>query len=633
MKMSNKATQILLIEDNPGDARLIQEMLSEIHDMSYNVQIADRLSAGLDCLMRKQVDIVLLDLGLPDSQGLDTLNKVRAKARGLPIVVLTSLEDETIAVEAVRHGAQDYLTKRQVHTRVLWRVISYAFERQQLSQALETSEEQYRALVENANEAIIVAQDGMLKFVNPKATDITGYSKEKLLSMPFIELVHPDDRSMVLERHSKRLRGEQLPQVYTFKIVDRWGQTKWVEINAVVISWNDRPATLNFLTDITERKKSEQQILLASKLASVGELAAGVAHEINNPLTGVIGYSQLLMDRQDVAPDIKKDLNRIYRESQRTVKIVQNLLSFARRHKPEKDYVDINHLIEQTLELQSYTLKTSNVALATKLEPGLPLIMADYNQLQQVILNIMTNALQAIAETKRKGRITVTTNKDKSHVRISITDNGSGIPAGYIDRVFDPFFTTKSAVNGSGLGLSVCHGIISEHGGSIHVESMLGKGSTFVIGLPIATESQAAVEMREVVEKGQERHKAKAVGKILIVEDEAMISDIISTSLSQRGYRSDIASDGKAALKKLARNVYDMCLADLKMPGMSGIELYEIIKEKYPNLATRVVFMTGDTINTETNNFLMSTGRPHLDKPFDCFRLVKLVDEVLQKND
>jgi two-component system NtrC family sensor kinase len=257
--------------------------------------------------------------------------------------------------------------------------------------------------------------------------------------------------------------------------------------------------------------------------------------------------------------------------------------------------------------------------------------MVDYNQIQQVILNIVVNATQAMAEARHKGKITVTTGMNKDYVRISIADNGPGIAEENINKVFDPFFTTKPVGSGSGLGLSVCQGIITEHGGNICVERTNGKGATFIINLPAPTGDKAVIKEKAVAEKKRPRRRRKVGESILIVEDEPAIRGMLTRILSEDGFQVHTASSGKDALRKLEKGLHNIYIVDLKMPDMGGKQLYKIMKNKYPNASERVIFMTGDTVTPETQNLLASTGRPFLSKPFDYTELIKMVDDALRE--
>jgi two-component system NtrC family sensor kinase len=279
-------------------------------------------------------------------------------------------------------------------------------------------------------------------------------------------------------------------------------ERKWVKPSGEVIFWE---ATANPIRDaggnivsclevarnITERKQAEErekelqrELLLSSRLASIGELAAGVAHQINNPLTGVLGFSQRLL-RKSTDQETNQDLKRIHTEAERAAKVVQNLLTFARRRQPQKQYSDINEILESALELRAYELTTSNIEVITDLAPKLPEVMLDFYQIQEVFLNIILNAEQAMTEANGGGKLTIKTEERRGYIRTTFTDNGPGIPAEHLEKIFDPFFTTKGEKGGTGLGLSVCHGIISEHGGRIYARSKPGEGATFFVELPL----------------------------------------------------------------------------------------------------------------------------------------------------
>jgi len=246
-------------------------------------------------------------------------------------------------------------------------------------------------------------------------------------------------------------------------------------------------ASVHVIRDITERKKMQEQLIITDRLASIGELVAGIAHELNNPLTGVIGFSELLADRKDLPDDVKEDIKTINREAQRTANIVKNLLTFARKHPKEKQPTDINRAIEAALELRAYEQKISNIKVRANFAPDLPEITANSFDLQQVFLNIIVNAEYAMLEAHGGGTITIATERDGGIIRASLADDGPGISKKNLGHVFDPFFTTKEVGKGTGLGLSICHGIITEHGGRIYAKSKLGKGATFIIELPVAT--------------------------------------------------------------------------------------------------------------------------------------------------
>jgi signal transduction histidine kinase len=243
-------------------------------------------------------------------------------------------------------------------------------------------------------------------------------------------------------------------------------------------------ATVHVTKDITERKHMEQQLLMTERLATIGELVSGIAHELNNPLTGVIGFSELLMDRE-VPDDVKQDLTLISSEAQRAARIVKNLLTFARKHAPVKQPGQINNIVEDVLRLRAYEQKVNNIEVVRNYDQDLPEIMTDYFQIQQVFLNIIINAEYFMIESHHRGTLTVTTERYDGVVRTSFADDGPGIAPENLTRLFNPFFTTKDVGKGTGLGLSICHGIVTEHGGRIYARSEAGRGATFIVELPL----------------------------------------------------------------------------------------------------------------------------------------------------
>ena len=376
-------------------------------------------------------------------------------------------------------------------------------------------------------------------------------------------------------------------------------------------------------------KTTQTQLIQSEKLSAVGEFVAGVAHELNNPLAAVMGFAELLREA-DVDAKYRRQLDLIFKAAQRCQKIVQSLLSFARRHQPERKPVSANELIEAVLEIVAYPLRTGNIEVITALDQNLPMVMADGHQIQQVLLNIINNGRQAIEGRQAAGKICISSSASALNVRITIQDNGPGIAAENLRRIFDPFFTTKEVGKGTGLGLSLCYGIIKEHGGNIYAESKPGEGATFFIELPVApTSSITSVEpVRTTAEK---TNPLEGEGKrILVIDDEAAILQLVSESLRRSGFQVDTVADGEAALQRLKQDHYDVALCDWKMPGLNGQQVYERLQTFNPVLSKRMIFVTGDVVNERMREFLESHGRPCLGKPFEIGELRAAIRTVLK---
>ncbi len=374
-------------------------------------------------------------------------------------------------------------------------------------------------------------------------------------------------------------------------------------------------------------KTTQAQLVQSEKLSGIGEFIAGVAHELNNPLTSVMGFSELLR-QSDQDPQHLRQLELIHKSAQRCQKIVQALLSFARRHPPERKPVCVNSLIEATLEVLQYQLRTSNVDIIARFDPNLPLAMVDPHQIQQVFLNILNNARQAIEAHRPEGWIRITTETCDSTVRITIQDNGPGIAPENISKIFDPFFTTKEVGAGTGLGLSLCYGIIKEHGGTITPRSKPGEGATFIIELPIMYtpppgKNEGTAEMEIITSR-------EGAGKrVLVIDDEEAILQMAREALTRQGYQVDVATDGEAGLRRLSQTHYDVTLCDWKMPGLNGQQVFERIQTQNPALTDRIIFMTGDTVSSKTRGFFEEGKRICLPKPFTLAEFRAAIAKVL----
>ncbi len=381
-------------------------------------------------------------------------------------------------------------------------------------------------------------------------------------------------------------------------------------------------------------KTTQAQLIQSEKLSAVGEFVAGVAHELNNPLAAVMGFSEMLKSA-DVGEKHSRHLDIIFKSAQRCQKIVQSLLSFARRAAPERKPVSVNKLIEDVLEMISYPLRTSNVKVVTHFSQQMPVVLADGHQVQQVVLNIINNARQAIEGKTEAGCITLTTNHDANFVRIVIQDNGPGIAPENLKRIFDPFFTTKEVGKGTGLGLSLCYGMIREHGGNILATSSPGAGATFTIELPVADEAawfETAFLAKTTTATNQPETREGAGKKVLVVDDEESLLQMIQEELTQHSYEVVTALNGEAALREAKRQKFDVIICDLKMPGLNGRQVYERLCVENREAARRMVFVTGDIIGEPLRNFLETEKRPCLNKPFSLGDLRQAVKEVLLRS-
>ncbi len=383
--------------------------------------------------------------------------------------------------------------------------------------------------------------------------------------------------------------------------------------------------------DMTEQIVLKDHLFQTEKLAALGQLLAGVAHELNNPLTTVLGFSQLLLEKPGLDPAARDSIQRVVEAADRTRRIVSSFLTFSRHHQPEKRLVDLNALLEETLALQEYEMRVHNIQIRKELDPRLPQARVDPHQIQQVFLNLFLNAYQAMLEAHQKGTLTVRTALKSperlphgAYIEIAIADDGPGISPDQIHKVFDPFFTTKDVGKGTGLGLSIAYGIVREHGGNLYAKSHPGEGTTMFIELPVLRGADPLQQEKETPPAQPFR------ARILVVEDEEAIARLIQTALRARDHQVEIADSGETAWDLLCRSTYDLILTDIKMPGQGGKAFFVKAQEAYPNLAKRFLFVTGDIASPQTESFLSQAGCRHLAKPFNVDDLYRAVEEMLQ---
>ncbi len=382
---------------------------------------------------------------------------------------------------------------------------------------------------------------------------------------------------------------------------------------------------------------AQAQMIQSEKLAAIGQLVSGVAHELNNPLTSVVLYSQLLEhDIHDEA--VRKNVSKIVSEAIRAGKIVRGLLGFARQQPIKQEMVQVNDILGITLDLLGYELNAHDIKFELELFPELPKVMADSHQLTQVFVNLIQNAWQAMSSAHGNGHLKIVTeigesiypsrdNTREKMVRVFIKDDGPGIPEEVMTRIFDPFFTTKPEGSGTGLGLSICHGIVSEHKGHIWAESQAGMGATFIVELPVTkaikTQPEKDNQAGTPMETGEET-------RILILDDEINIQDVLAKTLRRRGYVVDTTNNGADGLLCLTKTDYQLILCDIRMPGFNGLDFYKNVESRDPALAKRIIFITGDTANQVTQKFIEEHSVQYLVKPFelsDLLQVIRLVND------
>ena len=510
--MEKGPIKILLVEDDADDARLIHDDLENASPVQL-VHVT-RLAEAEQKLGERRFDVVLLDLFLPDSKGLETLRSIHARSAALPIVILTGLDDEEMGLKAVESGAQDYLMKGEINSRVLIRAIRYAM----------------------------------------------------------------------------------------------------------------------------DRKRLEDQLLQAQKLEAIGSLAGGLAHDFNNILTAITGYSELSLRRLGEEDPIRKNIQEIYKASQRAGDLTRQLLAFSRKQVMQPRVLNLNGIISN-MERMLRRLLGEDIELATRLESKGVQVKVDEGQIEQVIMNLAVNARDAMPNG---GKLTIETDvttlgEDAAqrllglgagpYVRLTVSDTGSGMDAEVRGKIFEPFFTTKQRGKGTGLGLATVYGIVKQSGGHIAVASEPEKGSTFQVYLP-----QAAGEISAAArEKPAPAPSAQGSETILLVEDEEAVRDLLREVLQGKGYRVLEARDGFEALRLSTGHSgsIDLLLTDVIMPKMNGRELAERLKPERPK--TKVLYMSGYTDNAIVHRGVLEDGTAFLQKPFTPETLAQKVREILDK--
>jgi two-component system cell cycle sensor histidine kinase/response regulator CckA len=628
--------KVLIVDDEP---RFCDSLVKIVAAGGYRTTVFHSGQEALSALSAQNAAVVLLDIGLPDMNGLSVLDAIRSRFPEMIVVVMTGYASMASALEAIRKGAFDYL-KKPFEPDMLLRTIQKALQfkevenaRQHAEEALRRSEEKYRLLVEHANDAIFVVRDGRICFANPSTLHISGYTQHEIYGLKLQDLIHPKDRDWVIRRHLDRLEGSDVPASYAFRLLTREKKQVWLHLDAVKITWEERPATINFARNITREKHLEMQFHQAQKMEAIGTLAGGIAHDFNNLLMGMQGCISLLKMR--IPP---KDPNQARLESliglvASGADLTRQLLGFSRGGYFEVKPTNVREILKKTAKLFSRTRK--DIRMHETYAQGLWTTEIDRGQIEQVLLNILVNAGHAMAAGGdiflSAENITLTDDfvgafdrPPGRYVLISIRDTGTGMDDEVKQRAFEPFFTTKPMGRGTGLGLASAYGIVKNHKGIIDLFSEKGWGTIFRIFLPASP--------RPVV-SDQATPPAVVNGKetLLMVDDEAVILEAGGQLLEALGYRVFLSSSGREALNILRdhRDEIQLVILDMIMPEMDGEAVLSQLKQINPQI--KVLLASGYGLEGRVAD-IVSRCDGFIQKPFDFGLLSVKVRELFRAN-
>ena len=488
-----------------------------------------------------------------------------------------------------------------------------ALECSSLLESYEAGRRSWRDVVDAIAPALcIVDETGSIRRANQAFSDLVGTEPVAVVGRSWRELLPADWRPEVERLLSA---AGQLSEIELRRGDDAYAAS------SVPFASGDKASVVLLFDDRTERRRLQDQLIQSEKMSAVGQLIAGIAHDLNNPLASVVGFADFLAERPDVPASLREPLGVIREEAERASNIVKSLLGFARKQDRRRQPTPLKPLLEATLLLLRNELMARGCDSRLEVEADLPAPSADANQLQQVLVNLINNAAQAIASSGRPGTIVVRGRRWLDGIAIDVIDDGPGMSEELAARVFDPFFTTKPEGHGTGLGLSISHGIVKEHGGRITLLTEQGRGATFTVQLPAAPPGvPTALDSAP--------HPPAPRLRVLVVDDEPHILHYMRATLEAWGHDVEIADDGDVALERATAELFDVVITDLRMPRLGGREFYEALRTRAPERADRLVFSTGDTVRGDTLAFLESIRRPYLKKPFGLDELRGLLASV-----
>jgi two-component system, cell cycle sensor histidine kinase and response regulator CckA len=628
--------RVLVVEDEAyARAALTQKLRERGHDVV-------ECTTGEQALALHAVQrfpLLLIDWVLPGLDGIALCRRLRSLSNSvgaLPVIIFTTGRDSPHDLaRGLDAGADDYLTKPidpgllATRLAIAERMVEERDRRLRTESALQKSEAGFRALIEGSPDGIIVHRDGCIVYINPSLRSQLGYDANALLGYEVLRLIHTDDVSIIAGRlEALRVTGQPMrPQ--ESRLLRQDGAAVTFEEISIPLVFEGKLSVASLLRDMTDRKRMEQRLMLADRMASMGTLAAGIAHEINNPLAYVMANLSFISEEiEEIAGTIPGDKSKSLRElvaqaedgAERVRVIIRDLKTFSRPDTTDDGPVDLERVLDGAINMAWNEIR--HRAQLRKLYVGMPTVHGNEARLGQVFLNLLVNAAQAIpVGHAAEHQISVRAIEHDGRVTVEVSDTGSGIAKDVLPRIFDPFFTTKAVGVGTGLGLSICHNIVAAVGGEMTVESKVGEGATFKVALNVARRhSQRMRPTASIPVRSPGRRL-----RILIVDDEPSVVRALQRAL--RDHELMVAFSGVEAVDMFESGQrYDIVFCDLMMAQLSGMEVFEAVKARFPELTDRFVFMTGGAFTQQAKDFLSGVDNPVVEKPFDIRALRQLVN-------
>jgi len=505
-------------------------------------------------------------------------------------------------------------------------LLSVALANAELFQTMKQAEWRFRTLFRAAPDAVLTVlhATGRIREANDAVREVFGVEPHQIIGKTLVELLLPADSGTMEAALAAAFAGT--PARVEVQVAMSSGATRVVALAASRLPEADPPSVLLIGRDMTQERELRVRLMESDRLAAVGELVAGVAHEVNNPLSSISAFAQLLLREPTLTPSQRESIDVIRTETTRASQVVKDLLAFARRSEPHRAPLDLNGVVARTVRLRQYQFAEASVRVETDLAEGLPSVMGDARQLQQVCLNLLTNSVQAMS-TMSGGVLRVRSYAVGDAVRLEVSDSGTGISPSVRAHIFEPFFTTKKEGEGTGLGLSVSYGIVTAHGGTIEVAETSPTGSVFRVTLPSVTAPPSDADGASEPLAFTLRSPLAGI-RLLFVDDEAALRSGMEAFGALRGFSVVSRADGVSALEAARASGVDAVVCDLRMPGMDGYAFHEQLRRERPGLAARTVFITGDVVTSVARGSV--SRQPVLTKPFSFERIEEALIAVMR---